>query len=80
LLNQLDARAIDVLQVKALIDNGYLTYDDLAKYLNSFGDNAFLAGYLFNALYLNYGADFVANILNSANLGASRIADMIGIV
>jgi len=76
-LKQGDSAVRDVIQLKPLIDANYITIDDLANYINSYGDLSFLAGLLFYAFLLNYGSSFVVQILNSSKLSADRIADII---
>jgi len=76
-LKQGDLAVRDIIQLKPLIDANYITIDDLANYINSYGDLSFLAGLLFYAFLLNYGSSFVAQILNSSKLSADRIADII---
>jgi len=71
----LDSSAYDCLCAKPLIDNGYMTLDDLANYIQNEG---VASGWGFiEAWYYLYGADWVAQLLSSSKLSASRIADII---
>jgi len=61
-----------VLDVPSLVSDGYITIDELAKYINYIGDTSLWAKF-----FIIWSADFVAKILNSANMDPSRAASIL---